>query len=209
MTAIRLATRAELPALSLLMYASFFDDPAWCYVLPTVKLRSQWLYRLMHAGLEVSLENGLIWLLADEQSGAPAAVAIWYPARKQFPPRWYRALVPALRILDFSLFHFVSAWRYKNLEKQMLHLRLANVTRCWYLAGLAVAHTHRGAGIGTLLVREGLSRAAADQAPAFLQAWDHKVAFYERLGFSAVSKFSLPNNSLSCHGMLWQPPVIA
>ena len=203
-----LATRAELHPLSLLMYASFFEDPAWCYVLPTVRLRSQWLYRLMRAALEVSLENGLVWMQADERSGAPVAVAIWYPAGKPFPPRWYRALAPALRILDFSLFHFACAWRYKYLEKQMLRLRPTSVTRCWYLAGLAVAHKHRGAGIGSRLVEEGLLRAAANQAPAFLQAWDHKLPFYERLGFVSVSQFSLPNGSSSCHGMLWQPPAL-
>lgn len=209
MTAIRLATHGELKALSLLMYESFFDDPAWGYVLPTVQLRSQWLARLMYAALEVAMDNGLVWSIAHEGCAAPAGVAIWYPAVKPFPPPWYRVLVPALRISDFSLFHLPSALRYSRLERRMLQLRPASVKRCWYLAGLAVANIHRGSGMGSMLVREALARATTDRSPVYLQAWDRLVPFYERLGFAAVSHFSLANGSTSCHGMLWQPPAMA
>lgn len=207
MAAIRLATRADLNALSQLLYESFFDDPGWSYVLPRVPLRANWLARLMRAGIEVSLDNGLVWLAADEQSGAPVGVAMWFPAGRKFPPPWYRTLIPALSILDFSLLHFPSAWRYSVLQKRMLRLQPRKVRRCWFLAGLAVAGARRGGGLGAQLVREGLSRAAGDRSPAFLQTWSHVAPFYERLGFTTVSQFTLANGRYQCHGMLWQPPA--
>ena len=207
MAAIRLGTRADLDSLSVLLYESFFDDPGWNYVLPRVALRASWLARLMRAGLEVSLDHGLVWLMPDEQSGAPVGVALWFPAGRPFPPPWYRTLIPALSILDFSLLHFPSAWRYANLQKRMLRLRPREVERCWFLAGLAVAAAKRGSGLGAQLVREGLSRATADRSPTFLQAWGHVAPFYERLGFESVSQFSLAKWPHTCHGMLWQPPA--
>jgi hypothetical protein len=137
MAAIRLATGADLNSLLLLLCEAFLDDPGWSHIFPSMNVRSQWLARLMLAGLEVAMDNGLVWLAADERANTPSAVAIWYPAGRPFPPPWYRTLGPALRILDFSLFHFPSAWRYTRLQKQMLRLRPANVKRCWFLAGLA------------------------------------------------------------------------
>ena len=205
MTAIRFATREELQSLALLLCESFDDDPAWNFVLPTARLRSLWLAQLMYIGLEVAMDHGLVWVVADKASGTPMAVAMWYPAGQPFPPPWYRTLWPAIRIMDFSLLHFPAAWRLARVQRLMLRLRPTSLTRCWYLVGLAVARTCRGAGLGSLLVEEGMARAAAHQAPAFLQAWDNKLSFYERLGFKSISQFSLPNRSNSCHGMLWQP----
>src|SRR5688572_27103356 len=162
MPSIRLAAGSDIDELARLMSVAFFDDPGWSHVLRSERLKSHWLPRLLRAGLEVGLDNGLVWMIRDEQSQEAVSLAIWYPAGCRFPPPWYCTLGPAMKILDFSLFHFLTACRYTALERRMLKLRPAEAKRAWVLAGLATATAHRHGGLATMLVNEGLARATAD-----------------------------------------------
>jgi GNAT superfamily N-acetyltransferase len=62
-------------------------------------------------------------------------------------------------------------------------------TPCYKLDGLAIHPDFQGYGIGTLLVRWGMDRAAEEKVPVFAAGEERGVAFYEKaLGFRRLAK---------------------
>jgi GNAT superfamily N-acetyltransferase len=57
----------------------------------------------------------------------------------------------------------------------------------WYLPWLAVRPERQGAGLGAVLLREGLARVDADGLPAYLETPNPRtIPFYERHGFAVT-----------------------
>ena len=62
-------------------------------------------------------------------------------------------------------------------------------TPCYRLDGLAIHPDFQGCGVGTLLMRWGLDRAAEEKVPVFAIGEERGVSFYEKaLGFRRLAK---------------------
>ena len=63
----------------------------------------------------------------------------------------------------------------------------------WYLSMVAVVPAARGTGTGSALLRRGLERVDADDAPAHLESTSPgSRRLYERLGFERVAVIEAP-----------------
>jgi ribosomal protein S18 acetylase RimI-like enzyme len=59
----------------------------------------------------------------------------------------------------------------------------------WYLPMIGVNPSEQGRGVGSALLREGLTRCDADGLPAYLEATSlRNISLYERFGFEAVGR---------------------
>ena len=59
----------------------------------------------------------------------------------------------------------------------------------WYLQVIGVDPARQGEGLGSILVREGLSRADTAGTPTYVETeTEGNVAFYEKHGFEVVEK---------------------
>ncbi|GGM44164.1 GNAT family N-acetyltransferase [Promicromonospora citrea] len=66
--------------------------------------------------------------------------------------------------------------------------------QAWVLATVGVDPAHRGAGLGTAVVRAGLKVADEAGAPVGLETSDERnVRLYERLGFATVAVTQVPD----------------
>jgi ribosomal protein S18 acetylase RimI-like enzyme len=76
----------------------------------------------------------------------------------------------------------------------------------WYLLVVGVDPELQGRGVGSALIREGLSRADAAACPCYLETSDERnVAFYERYGFRVLAKASLGTGGPPGWGMRREP----
>ncbi len=76
----------------------------------------------------------------------------------------------------------------------------------YYLFAVGVRKAGQGKGLGGRIIREGLKKADADGAPAYLENSNPKnTALYERLGFSAIAPLGLPAGAPPLLGMLRKP----
>ena len=73
----------------------------------------------------------------------------------------------------------------------------------YYLFAVGVRKGAQGKGLGGRLIREGLARADAEGAPAYLENSNPKnTPLYERLGFRPTAPLPLPDGAPPLLGML-------
>ena len=207
---IRVVGTPDASRVASLLGDCFQDDPGIRYMLRTPQARARWLDAFFRATAEVALSGGLVLGVWARPAGSNqdrpddlAGVALWYPENRRFPPPWYRTILPGLRVLPLVLEPSVQS-RYTWLRRFYLRL-MPKGRRYWYLAALAVRLDYRHQGIGTTLVRDGMSRASREESPVFLHSWPTLLSFYRRLGFSPVVEGSLKGIPDVCVGLLFRP----
>ena len=149
----------------------------------------------MAATVKLAFQDGVV--IGARTSGKIAGVALWYPPQSPYPPRWYRSLLPTLRLLPLMV-HTQAYARLRELHVLQTELKPRKL-RGWFLAALAVDKASRGNGLGTLLVRDGLARAAAQSSPVLLHCWSKSIPFYGRLGLVPLSSKTVAGTPLTCH----------
>jgi GNAT superfamily N-acetyltransferase len=79
--------------------------------------------------------------------------------------------------------------RVKALQScKQLPRALITSTPAYELSGLYVHPGYQGYGVGKLLVRWGMDRAAEEGVPVFISAEERGVRFYEAVGCKRLSK---------------------
>jgi ribosomal protein S18 acetylase RimI-like enzyme len=186
------AERSQIDEAASVLVDALSGDPLFVALFPEPE-RRRLLSLGMLASLSVQAPMGEV-LLAIEEGAIRGAVI----ARPPF--------APPVAIWRAVGAYFSSTFRYP-FSSQALQLdaaRLIDEHRLrsphWYVQTIGVAPAHQRRGIGELLLRPILDRAAAERRPVQLHSWNERnLSFYRRLGFEA----SVPIRSERL------PPVVA
>lgn len=179
---VRTATTADLPAVRTLMGHAFADDPMTRWMFPeaadaAARAEAVAAYHGLHA--ERYLAGGARRSTVAEADGAVVGVSLW---------RWpdddasWPGVLPTTAGLLTAL---VGTDHAARVAAGFAAERAVRPTGTFaYLHYLAVDAGHRGRGIASALVRDGLARAAADGLPALVETTNPvNVPVYEHLGF--------------------------
>lgn len=131
-----------------------------------------------------------------------SAATLWLPAgvRAELPfLNEMRLAYAAIRATGFGV-----VARAKNIAAVMeaAHPEAPH----YYLFAVGVRPSAQGKGLGGCILREGLKRADAERAPAYLENSNPKnTPLYERLGFRARAPLALPAAAPPLLGMMREP----
>jgi len=166
---------------------AFANDPLFTWIFPDPQQRAESL-RLMNL---VPLRFGVRYGHVTEANDG-MAVAMWMPpGRGMTAAGMIRCGVLAVpfRIGLPAFGKFLGA----NAVMGKLHKKYVPEPH-WYLLIVGVDPDLQGRGLGTALVKEGLTRADEAHCPCYLETSDERnLAFYERLGFKVVGSAPLGN----------------
>jgi ribosomal protein S18 acetylase RimI-like enzyme len=180
-TAPRLATSVDAPVVTRILVEAFRDDPMWGpWAFPDPATRRQHretVFRLLVAG---ALRYTHVWLTAAE-----TATAVWIPPGGTEMSAEQEARVDDL--LRESLGDRAAA--VLHAFEQFETARPAEPH--FYLTLLGTDPNHAGERHGRRLLESNLRRVDGEQAPAYLEAGDEVVAFYERYGFRVLTRFEV------------------
>jgi ribosomal protein S18 acetylase RimI-like enzyme len=174
------ATRADAPALASMLGRAFADDPMIRWKL-RADVGAAEIGATFVPLVEAHLGAGTLRTVAGAH-----AVAAWVPPElaERFDElaRSGRAAVLPYTDDDGARFDAFWDWVADRLP-----------TDAWYLDFVAVDPSRQGEGLGSALVRDGLLRARASGAAAFLLTeTPSNVGLYERLGFRTVERADAP-----------------
>ena len=167
---------------------AFHGDPIQMAIYPDPMRRAAIAPRAFAAAIRAALAaGGHVTTTADT-----AATAVWTPPGIEigmiaklcgYGLDLPRIMVRTpLRTMPAMVSFFVAVSRRRRVHAPEPH---------WYLAALGVEPARQGQGLGTLLVREGLDRADADRARAYLETGTAaNVRFYRALGFEVVEELT-------------------
>jgi GNAT superfamily N-acetyltransferase len=194
----RLARAAEIDDLAAVLADAFDDDPVMRFIVPNDEAYRLRLTRLFRIELRSMLKLEATWVVDD---GAAAGVAIWAP-----PDRWksstadmLRSVVPALRV-------FGRAVRPAVAVLNALEAAHPRTPPHWYLGTIGTAASHRGRGVGGVLLRAQLARCDAEGIPAYLESSKpENVPYYRRFGFEERGELALPGDGPTVIPM-WREP---
>jgi ribosomal protein S18 acetylase RimI-like enzyme len=182
--AVRRATDADLPALTVALARAFEDDPVACWACPPAAARPRMLQRFYAVRLRQLLDEQEVW--TDDGC---AAAALWAP-----PERWRTTLGE-----DLALARGMLAPRLLGRLPLVLH-GMTSIERRhpaapphWYLAILGTAPEAQGRGLGSGVLAPVLARCDEDGVGAYLESSkERNVAFYARHGFRVTGELRLP-----------------
>lgn len=182
-TAVRTATRSDVPGVSRALARAFFDDPAASHCLPGSERRLLRLERGFSLFLRrVYLRHGLCFTTPG-RTGA----ALWLP-----PGHWKASPLRELRLLPGMAVSYGADLRRVLRVLDFLERRHPEDPH-YYLPFVGVDPAHQGLGIGSALLRPVLERCDREGAPAYLEATsDRNRELYLRHGFEVAEEVRLP-----------------
>jgi GNAT superfamily N-acetyltransferase len=197
MTECRLATDADVDAVTAAMVTAFAADPVWGdYAFPGVARRPEisrpfWAFgvrsamRLSATFVTPRCEAAAVWIppgeveMTPEQEGAVGDLLTAWLGPGQ-----------ARVVLDIS---------------ERLHVAHPHDTPHHYLSLLATHRDHRGKGLGMGLLGACLESVDAEHMPAYLESTNPaNDARYTRYGFEPHGRVTLPNGARIT--TMWRPP---
>jgi ribosomal protein S18 acetylase RimI-like enzyme len=173
----RPATAADLPALSTLLAAAFFDDPvfSWCYA--DGARRRQILPRWFEVVIAANLAHGEIYTTDEVIAGA-----VWVPPEAEDDEQLGAALGEISGEYAQTLFEIFELMGQKHPHEPHHYLFL-----------LATSSEWRSCGIGSALMRPVLEMCDRDAMPAYLEATSEgNKRLYLRHGFEVTGEINLP-----------------
>jgi ribosomal protein S18 acetylase RimI-like enzyme len=197
--AIRPLTRSALARATTTLTRAFDRDPMFTWMFPDPEQRARALQLLNRVPLEYGLRYGYV-----TESHDGGAASVWMP-----PGRAIGLLgmirSGILRIpfgVGFRAFgQFVGA----NSVMERIHKRHVPEPH-WYLLVVGVDPALQGRGLGSALIRDGLSRSDAACCPCYLETSDERnVALYERHGFKVLAEAPLGSGGPRGWGMRREP----
>ena len=177
-------TMADRAAAADLLTEAFLDNPAHAYIYPDPAKRRRQLRWLMYVNLAGQLEVGQSF--AEKTSdGAIAAMGFWHP------PGSPKTSLLQLARFGFLAMPFVHGWpSFERMLKSVDELEERRGDglvgrKSWYLNNMVVAAAHRGAGVGSRILRRQLGEVVDPSGyPASLTTQRaENVTFYAKLGF--------------------------
>jgi len=176
---------------------AFHDDPAWVWLVPDETRRERLLPWLFRVGFDVTAAD--VYVTAGPVLGA----ARWLP-----PGRAAMRVGPTLRALVTTPLRLGAATgpflAYGRAVEQ-LRADVAGAPH-WYLAGIGVDPAVQRQGIGSALLRPGVTAAAASGlATVLLTNNEANLPFYESHGFVVVRQGRTPEGGPRAWAMVRTP----
>ena len=174
------ARYAEVGAL---LARAFEHDPLYAYVLPDAATRLAKLAWMFERWLHAVAPSGM----ADITSGGEG-VALWLPPGHRSSVGLWGQIRTGLLWAPFQI-------GARNLPRALrvaadMKNRIQELEYpYWELNTLGVDPAAQRSGIGALLIRHGLERAARDRAPCYVITHNAaNIAYYERFGFNVTQQ---------------------
>jgi GNAT superfamily N-acetyltransferase len=193
---MRIASQADIPAVTEMIALAFADDPTWGAALARADGSTAHHAAYWRLFVEGAVPHGMVFIADDD-----AAVAVWIPPGEDEMSAEQEDELRALvtENLDAAGQEAMFAlWdRFDSNHPQTEpHV---------YLSLLATHPDHRGKGIAQALLRENLAEHDRQGLPAYLEstnpANDHR---YERLGFAKIGEFAGSVDG-SVVSTMWRP----
>ena len=185
---VRLA-EGQVAASGAVLARAFANDPLFTYVLSDPVERE----RLMPPFMTAWTRYGLLFGVVDVTAGPVEASAIWLPpsAVIRTAERRDRAGLTAV----VSAFSDGARARYDAVVQYLARVReAAQSVPHWYLVLIGVDPARQGLGLGSLLLRAGLSRVDQDGVECQLFTEEPRnVPLYQRYGFEIAVEGDLPD----------------
>jgi GNAT superfamily N-acetyltransferase len=185
---VRLA-EGQVAAAGAVLARAFANDPFFTYVLSDPVERERLMPPLMAAWTRYGLLFGEVYVTA----GPVEASAIWLPpgAAIRTEERRDRAGLTAV----VSAFSDGARARYDAVVQDHDRVRgAAQSVPHWYLVLIGVDPARQGLGLGSLLLRAGLSRVDQDGVECQLFTEQQRnVPIYQRYGFEIAVEGDLPD----------------
>jgi GNAT superfamily N-acetyltransferase len=193
---VRLATAADIPALSRTLGRAFDDDPVMAHLIPPEARRhADRLARFMLLGTRGAIAEGTVYTTAELSGGA-----VW-----RAPGRWKvptRQLLPDVPGMLWALGRRVRVGMATLQLLERHHPREPH----WYLEILGTEPAEQGKGIGSALMAPVLERCDDEGVPAYLESSKEKnIPYYERHGFRVTGELDLPGDGPRLWPM-WRDP---
>ena len=164
--------------------AAFVNDPALSWVVPDSSVRELRLRYFFGSIVGGAMSNGV----ALTTSAADAAT-LWRLPGKIKPGFWENliGLPGVIRAMG-------DARVRGGIMTQTLVRHHPHDFAHWYLQFAGVAPVQQGKGLGGIVIRAGLERAALAGLPVYLEtATESNVGLYQRLGFAITNEFDVPD----------------
>ena len=187
---IRAAQLADADAIAGILADAFADDPVMGWTFGGAKPFRTVFHELARG---VYLKNGFGHIVGD------MAATLWLPKGVEIK----LPMMNELRIAMSAVYHHGPRSIWRALATADVLARHHPDTPHYYLFAVGVRNNAQGKGLGGALIREGLSKADADGALAYLENSNPKnTPLYERLGFRAIAPLPLPQGAPPLLGML-------
>ncbi len=193
---------AECSRAGTVLGRAFHDDPLWSVVMPDPETRQSDLAGMFTALAQaVSAAGGVA-----ETTAGFEGVALWQPPGREIG---FRATLRS----GFALPRFVMGLPSDERKRMMAVLRQLGGRRRelmsaphWYLPAVGVEPESQGRGLGSALIRSGVSRADQEGTPIYLETeTEYNVGYYERLGFQVVEQMAAVGLGLPIWVMIHRP----
>jgi GNAT superfamily N-acetyltransferase len=196
---VRVATPADVPAITETISLAFHTDPTWSWAFPDEARRQAqyavWWRFLIDAALR--FDDPAVFVTEGSE-----AAAIWLPPGESELSPEDEERVPAL-VRELVGDH---ADDFMELLEGFETVQPADPPH-YYLSLLGVHDQHRGNGIGMALLRENLARFDREGVPTYLESSnainDHR---YEGLGYRKVGEFNTADDSATITAY-WRDPA--
>jgi GNAT superfamily N-acetyltransferase len=197
---VRLA-EGQVAASGAVLARAFANDPFFAYVLSDPVERERLTLPVMVAWTRYGLLCGEV----DVTAGLVEASAIWLPPGDASQTAEYRERAGLTAVV--SAFSDGARARYDAIVQDHSRVReTAQSVPHWYLVAMGVDPARQGLGLGSLLLRAGLSRVDQDGVECQLfTEQPRNVPLYQRYGFEIAVDGDLPDGgrtSGSCGGDL-------
>lgn len=192
---VRLATRADLPRVVRTLGCAFAGYPFFRHMI-TADDHHQRVERFQELFVShIGLDHGRVWVAGDGD-----AVAVWTTPATAQTGDVFAVLAPT--------FAELAGDRVREQEHAEAAMRVHRPSEpVWFLGSAGVHPQLQGRGLGSAVIRPGITAAAHDGVPAFLETQhERNVAFYQRLGFEVTADFHLPDGGPRTWSMLARPP---
>jgi ribosomal protein S18 acetylase RimI-like enzyme len=174
----RVATWSDVPAVSGVLAASFFDDPVltWCY--PDGARRREILPQFFELVVSANLGHGQIYTTDGVVAGA-----VWLPPNADDDEQLVVALGEVSGEYVGRLFHAFELMAEQHPHEPHHYLFLLGTSPEW-----------QGRGVGSAVMRPVLDMCDRDVTPAYLEATSERNrALYARHGFEVMGEIRLPD----------------
>lgn len=194
---VRAATITDTTALAGVLARAFQNDPITRWIMPDDDIRRRTLPAVYAMLLRTWFINHAESHVAVRGSRL-AAGALWNP-----PGRHHLPLLVQLRQLPTAL--RLAGRGFPRLMTATSAIAKARPAEPhWYLAELATDPDAQGIGLGRQLMQYMLGRCDALEAPAYLEAPEQNIAYYERFAFTVTDTVTIPSGP-TVYGM-WRAP---
>ena len=198
-------TEGQVAATAAMLARAFADDPLFIHLLPDPGERE----RLVPPFMTAWTRYGLLFGVVDVTAGPVEASAIWLPpdAVVRTPERRERAGLTAV----IDAFSDGARARYDALMHHLGRiLEAAPSVPHWHLPRIGVDPARQGLGLGSLLLRAGLSRVDQDGVECRLfTEHPRNVPLYQRHGFEIAVEGDVPDGGPHFWFMRRRPHPIA